>query len=368
MSEPGSIPPTSHEGSAPPEGEVGDERPWRNLERSAVLVVDDDYGVRDTVSRYLQREGYDVLAAGTLSEARAHLAEHDILVVLTDITLRGGENGLDLLREVRHAHPDIDVMMMTAHNDLQYAVEALKQGAYDYLTKPFPFELLRAAVARAVERRRLVVKSAMLSQIEERRAADEENFEEFLVSLATIIDAKSRFTARHSSRVSDLARLLAEAMAFAPEEIEKIALGGRLHDIGKIGIPDAILDNDGPLSRAEFEVMKRHPVVGDDLIAPIRTMQDLRPMIRWHHESLDGHGYPDGLLGSQIPVEAFVVKVADYWEAITSLRPYRDPMPLELAARTLRAEAGTKIPAEIVDTFLRAIENVPIALPAAASA
>ena len=114
-------------------------------------------------------------------------------------------------------------------------------------------------------------------------------------------------------------------MDFEPEVVERIALGGRLHDIGKVGIPDAILDKPGPLTPEEFEIMKLHPAIGDDLVAPIRTMQELRPMIRWHHESLDGHGYPDGLPGDVIPVEAFVVKVADYWEAITSRRPVPRP-------------------------------------------
>ena len=338
---------------------------WRDLKRSAVLVLDDDYGVRDTVSRYLTREGYEVLAAEGLTQVREHLAGHPVMVVLADITLKNGENGLDFLREVKAQHDDIDVMMMTAHSDLDYAVEALKQGAYDYLCKPFPFELLRAAVSRAVERRRFAQKAAMLQRLEERQEADAENTQQFLISLASITDAKSRFTARHSVRVSDLARLLAEALDMDSRTVDLIALGGRLHDIGKVGVPDAILEKAGPLTRDEFAVMQRHPLIGDDLLAPIRTMQSLRPMVRWHHESLDGQGYPDRLDGAMVPIEAFVVKTADYWEAITSRRPYRDPMPLDVAAKTLRAEADKRIPGEMVDVFLRSIENNPIALPPA---
>ncbi len=340
---------------------------WTKLQRSAVLVVDDDYGVRNTVSRFLQREGYEVLAAENLTEARDHLHNHDILVVLADITLKGGENGLEFLHEVRAARPNLDVMMMTAHSDLDYAVEALKQGAYDYLTKPFPFELLKAAVNRAVERRRYVEREAMLDLLEERRATDEENVEQFMVSLASITDAKSHFTARHSARVADLSRLLAEAMGLDDDTIARVTLGGRLHDIGKIGVSEMIIEKAGPLTRDEFEIMKRHPSIGDDLLAPIRTMQELRPMVRWHHESLDGTGYPDGLKGDLIPVEAMIVKVADIWEAITSRRPYREPMSLEVAAKTLAAEAGRRVPADMVDAFLQAIEGAPIALPIVAA-
>jgi putative two-component system response regulator len=337
---------------------------WRSLERSAVLVVDDDDGVRKAVTRFLELEGYTVLSAADLTEARALLATREVLVVLTDITMQNGENGLDLLAEVREKRPDLDVLLMTGNSDLTSAIEALKRGAYDYLRKPFAFEALRAALRRAVERRHLQQKAIMLQQLEERRAADRENLEQFLVAMATMIDAKSSYTARHSARVSDLSRLLAEAMGFDSERVNQIALGGRLHDIGKIGTPDAVLNKPGPLTFDEYAIMKLHPVQGDELIAPIRSLAQLRPIIRWHHESLDGHGYPDGKPGREVPVEAFVVKVADYWEAITSLRPYRAPMPLDQAVKTLRQEAGVRIPADIIETFLSAIVDAPCALPA----
>jgi putative two-component system response regulator len=339
---------------------------WRSLERSAVLIVDDDPGVRGAVARFVEREGYAVLTAGTLDEARAALAEREILVVLCDITMPGGESGLDLLAEIKGQQPELDVLMMTGNSDATPAIEALKRGAYDYIRKPFQFDDLRAALKRAVERRHFILKASMLETLEVRRAADRENLEQVLVSMATIIDAKSRFTAKHSVRVSDLARLLAEAMGFPHERVDLIALGGRLHDIGKIGTPDAILDKPSALTVEEYAVMKRHPALGDELIAPIRSMEGVRPMIRWHHESLDGNGYPDGLAAAQIPVEAWIVKVADYWEAITSQRPYRGPMALDQAARTLRAESDVRIPAGIVDTFLEAIAGAPIALPTSA--
>ncbi len=341
---------------------------WHKLEPAAVLVVDDDEGVRAAVRRFIAQEGFEVVVAGSIAEAREHLESREVLVVLSDISLAGGESGLDLLAEIKGQRPELDVLMMTGNADLDSAVEALRRGAYDYLRKPFPFEALRAALRRAIERRRLVQRAALLQQLEERRLADDENLAQFLVSMATMIDTKSRYTARHSSRVSELSRLLAEGLGLDAARVDLIALGGRLHDIGKIGTPDAILDKNGPLTVAEYDVMKRHPVQGDELIAPIRSMQALRPMIRWHHENLDGRGYPDGLAGDRVPLEAWVVKVADYWEAITSLRPYRAPMPLERAVGALRAESGVRIPADVVETFLRVIVDAPVALPALGAA
>lgn len=336
---------------------------WRDLERSAILIVDDDPGVRDTISRCLERDDYHVLRAASLDEARRQLRDHDVLIVLADVNLGPGENGLDLLAD----SGDVDVIIMTANSDVGSAVEAIKGGAYDYLCKPFRFEVLRKAVARCVEHNRLSQKAILLDQLEAHRMADEENVQQFLVSMATVIDAKSRYTARHSTRVSGLSRLLAEAMGLSEERCELIALGGRLHDIGKIGTPDAILDKPGALTPEEYEIIKEHPATGDDLIAPIRNLAALRPIIRWHHEALDGTGYPDGLPGDKVPLEAWIVKTADYWEAITARRPYREPMPLEKAVRILREEAGVKIPADVVEAFLTAIQGAPIALPPVAA-
>lgn len=337
---------------------------WQDLERSAVLVVDDDAGIRSVVTRCLELDGHRVLQAPDLAKARELLASEHVLVVLCDINLGPGQSGLDLLAELAERRADLDVLIMTANSDVPSAVEALQRGAYDYLCKPFPLEVLRAAVNRALERRRLRAKAVLLDQIETRQQADEENLEQFLVSLANTIDAKSRFTATHSTRVGGLSRLLGEALGYDDARCSLVALGGRLHDIGKIGTPDAILDKPGALTNAEFATMREHPAMGDLLVAPIRNLAPLRPMIRWHHESLDGRGYPDGLAGDRIPEEAFVVKVADVWEAITAERPYRQPMPLEKAVACLRSEAGVKVPAYIVEAFLAAIPHSPLALPA----
>ncbi|RKY20361.1 MAG: two-component system response regulator [Planctomycetota bacterium] len=337
---------------------------WTDLARSGILVLDDDVDVRTVVSRCLCNSGYTVHQAGGLDEAREQLAQQDIIIVLADLTLRHGESGLELLAELQDQRADIDVIVMTANSDVSSAVSALKAGAYDYLCKPFAVEVLLAAVERAVDRNRLAERTQLLDHLDTRRQADEDNLEQFLVSLASAIDAKSRYTAQHSKRVSALARILGEAMGLSATRCDLLALGGRLHDIGKIGTPDAILDKPGSLTPAEFDIIREHPAVGDQLVQPIRAIAELRPMIRWHHERLDGNGYPDGLSGDEIPLEALLIKTADIWEAITSRRPYRDPMSVDAAVRAMRAERDVSIPAEIVETFLKAIQGSPFALPA----
>jgi len=338
---------------------------WKPLQRSAILVLDDDPGMRETVGRCLQRDGYEVVPAADLDEARDGLRQRDIFLVLADVTLADGERGLELVSELATSRPQLKVVVMTAHSDVGTAVEALKAGAYDYLNKPFPFEVLRATVARVVDHLRATERAALYEALETRRQADDENLEQFLVAMASVVDAKSRFTALHGQRVSGLCRLFAERLGFDRARCDLLALGGRLHDIGKIGTPDAILDKPGRLTGAEYDIIKRHPATGDELVAPIRALARLRPMIRWHHECLDGRGYPDRLPGAEVPEDAWVVKVADIWEAITARRPYRDPMPLEQAVSCLRGESGTRIPVVFVETFLEAIQGAPIALSGA---
>lgn len=344
------------------------EEAWSDLGPSAILVLDDDADVRSVIRLCLEADGYAVVTAGTLAEARELLASRDILLVLSDVTLRDGESGLDLLAELAQrrplqAHlPRVDVIVMTAHSDVHSAIHALKHGAYDYLHKPFEREVLSAAIKRAVDSRRLAARMALHEQLESRRHADQEHLEQFLQSMANVIDAKSRFTAQHSRRVSALARLLGEALGFDGPRCDLLALGGRLHDLGKIGTPDAILDKPTSLSAEEFQVIREHPKLGDQLLSSIRSLERLRPMVRWHHERLDGRGYPDGLRGDAIPEDALVIKTADIWEAVTSHRPYRAPMSMDLAVRCLRSEIGPSLPREMVETFLAALQDSPLAL------
>jgi putative nucleotidyltransferase with HDIG domain len=212
---------------------------------------------------------------------------------------------------------------------------------------------------RVIEKQVLRRKSIELERLKERQNIETKNLAEFMIALAGIIDAKSSFTREHSDRVSMYSTVIAELLELDGGEIQRITLGSKLHDIGKIGTPEYILDKTGPLSGAEYEIIKQHPIKGAELIRPISSLKDLSDIINYHHESLDGSGYPEGLRGGEIPIAARIVKIADYWDAITSHRPYRDPMSFETASAVLRDERGKQLDPELVDIFLHHLQANP---------
>ena len=324
-----------------------------------VLLIDDEAGIRDSLSLFLERKGLDVIVAEDGERALDLLEQRKFSLVISDISMPGEVNGLDVLRYVRRHQEDAEVIMMTGHLDVDYAIEALKLGAFDYFKKPFLFEEVQNSLLKALERRRLLEKSRELERLRSRQQAMNEVQTEVMISLAAMIDAKSPYTRAHSERVSGYARYLAEALGAGASDLRKIIIGGKLHDIGKIGTPEHILNKDGKLTEEEWEIIKQHPAVGAELLKPLSIMEPYLPIVRWHHENLDGTGYPDGLTEDQIPREVLIVKIADIYDAITSRRPYRDPMTFKEAADVLTGEIGRGLPEDIVTAFLRMLEAAP---------
>lgn len=324
-----------------------------------LLLVDDEPGIRDSISIFLKRQGLDVHEAADGEQALNLLKHHHFPLVLSDISLPGRLNGLDILAYVKEHHPDCEVMMMTGHLDIDYAITALKQGALDYFKKPFLFEEIQMAVQRAIERRKLLAKASELQRLRHRQGTMGELHTQFMLSLAQVIDAKSPYTRTHSDRVSVYAGDLARELGLARAEIKRTIIGGKLHDIGKIGTPESILNKPGRLTPEERAIIEQHPLCGAELLQPICFMEPYLPIIRSHHENWDGTGYPDGLAGDDIPLTVQVVKIADYYDAITSTRPYREPMSLRQAIDTLEAEKGRGFHPDLVDHFLGLLERSP---------
>jgi putative two-component system response regulator len=303
-----------------------------------ILIVDDEDGIREALASFVRASGYPhVVEARNGHEALDCLRKQRFFLVLTDLTMPG-MGGLELLSHVRRDYPDVDVAVVTGHLELEFAIQSLKVGAFDFFKKPFRFEEVLATIHRVVEKQHLQRRSLELERLKERRNADESHLKEFMLALAHIIDMKSRYTRQHSDRVSRIAALMSERIGLSKDEIDRIALGARLHDIGKLAIPDCILDKPGPLTADEYAIMKEHPGRGADLCQPIACLAPVVSMIRWHHENLDGTGYPDGLKGEQIPLDARIVRIADYWDAITSNRSYRSPMEPSAAMAVLEQE------------------------------
>jgi putative two-component system response regulator len=275
-----------------------------------VLIVDDDPMVRDTMRDYVQHLGYEVRAAGDATEALAEITEESPDLILLDVRMPG-ITGIELCRRLK-ADPAthlIPVILLTAERELDSRVAGLAAGADDYFTKPIhPREL----------------DARLRSLIRLKRAVEElEEAESLITSLALTIEARDPYTAGHCVRLAAGASALGERLGLGEDELRALRLGGFLHDLGKIAVPDAILLKPGPLTPDERRTIQEHPAAGDRLVGPLRTLGLVRPIIRHHHERWDGQGYPDRLVRDETPLLARLMAIVDVYDAIRTERPYK---------------------------------------------
>jgi response regulator RpfG family c-di-GMP phosphodiesterase len=272
-------------------------------------------------------------------------------------------DGMGLLREVRERHPDTAVIMITAVADVDTAVSALSVGAMDYLTKPFHLDEVRARVRQALEKRRLILENRGYQQGLEARVAEqgrrlESLFVASIQSLADALEVKDRYTHGHSLRVSSYSVAIAKSIGLSADAIREIEIGGHVHDIGKIGVREAVLNKPGPLTADEYDHIMTHPVVGWRILSPLLDdVPKALNIVRWHHERYDGSGIPDRLAGDAIPIEARIAAVADTFDAMTSVRPYRPGVPLDATLAELRRCSGAQFDPVCVAAFFDALES-----------
>jgi putative two-component system response regulator len=272
-------------------------------------------------------------------------------------------DGLELLRQVRARWPDVAVVMITAVADVEVAVSCLAIGAMDYLTKPFHLEEVRARVAQAMENRRLVMENRGYQEsLQEKVGVQARRLEELFMtsiqSLAEVLELKDPYTRGHSVRVSDYAVVIAKELGIEGEMLRQIELGGHVHDIGKIGVREEVLNKPGKLTEAEYEHIMTHPVVGWRILAPLLAETPVAlNFVRSHHERFDGRGIPDRLVGTAIPIEARIAAAADSFDAMTSDRPYRpDGLSVDEAIKDLIRCSGTQFDPDVVAALVRASE------------
>jgi len=329
-------------------------------EVARVLVVDDEPRLRQLVVRIMAREGFECRDASDGAAALEVLAEWPAPLVLSDLRMPG-VGGVELLHAVRERHPGTAVVMITAVADVEVAVQCLALGAMDYLTKPFHLDEVRARVRQALERRRLIVDNRAYQRALEARVAEQAQRIEALSlasmqALADALEVKDPYTRGHSLRVGRYAAAIGRAMGAEATAVAHLELGGHLHDLGKIGVREAVLNKPGPLSDAEYAHIMEHPVIGWRLLKPL---MDDRPaalaVVRSHHERWDGRGGPDRLAGTDIPYEARVATVADSFDAMTSRRPYRQGLTVEAAVAELRRCTGTQYDPDVVAAFADAV-------------
>ena len=332
------------------------------------LFGDDEPRLRQVLVHLMRNDGFTCLEAGNGEDALEHLERQPVTLVMSDLRMPKMD-GLELLRRIRGRWPDTAVVMITAVADVEVAVSCLAIGAMDYLTKPFHLEEVRARVAQAIEKRRLVVENRGYQEsLQEKVAVQARRLEELFLasvqSLAEALEVKDPYTRGHSIRVCEYSVLIARELGLEGELLRHIELGGHVHDIGKIGVREDVLNKPGKLTDAEYEHIMTHPVVGWRILAPLLGDTPVAlNIVRSHHERYDGRGVPDRLAGEHIPFEARIATVADSFDAMTSDRPYRpDGMTIEAAIAELVRCSGTQFDPVIVTAMVAGVEGGRIAL------
>lgn len=331
--------------------------------KGRVLVVDDEAAVCNLLSEKLSSADYECRTCSNGEAALELLKTESFDAIISDMNMPG-ITGLELLEKVRKSYPHSAFLMVTGVDDIRVAIQAMKEGADDYLVKPFQFDVVLSSVRRSLEKKRLEIEVEQYRQnlegmVEQRtkqlQAAMkriELTYDETLEALGAALDLRDNETAGHSQRVSHYCLEMARAMGIEGERLKHIARGSYLHDIGKIGIPDSILLKPGKLTPEEKQIMESHARTGYDLVSRIAFLAPAAEIVLTHQERYDGTGYPQGLVGDEIPLGARIFAVADTLDAMTSDRPYRRALPFATARAEVERESGRQFDPTVVRTFL----------------
>ncbi len=329
-----------------------------------ILIVDDEEVICSILARRLTREGYACVTANDGREALRYFYKHPFSLIIADIKMPEID-GLELLKRVKATNPDMMVIMVTAFPDIDLAVEAMRLGAYDFLIKPADLDLVILSVKKALEKKRLeeeilAYRSHLERLVGERTAKLQQAYRilkkahlDSVKVLAEAIDAKDPYTRGHSDRVTRMSLKIAFQFGFAEDRLESLEYGALLHDIGKIGIKDEVLQKPSALNSEEYLYIQEHPLIGVKIVEGLDFFKDKILVIRHHHEHFDGSGYPDGLVGEAIPLEARIVAVPDAFDAMTSARPHRGMMPLQDVLTELEKCKGTQFDPRVLNIFLQ---------------
>jgi len=321
------------------------------IEPVRVLIVDDESSIRTLIREALESEGYRTFAAAHGREALEMMSACSFDIVLTDLMMPVMD-GRELVGILLHRHPDVPVVILTGYGDIRSAQELMDIGASDFVMKPFRLAELPIVIARNLRRK----------QRESRRALEyniliQRTYNITLDALLSLLEARDTETEGHSERVTAFTIVLASILGIDSACYPAIERGALLHDVGKVGIPDAILHKPGPLTPEEWQEMKKHPLIGYEMVSRIEFLRDSTPIILSHHEHYNGKGYPHGLKGDRIPLEARIFAVADALDTITSNRPYRHARSLAEAISEIKRCRGEQFDPKVVDAFLSIPES-----------
>lgn len=325
------------------------------MSRHKILVIDDEPANLRLLKRVLGSE-YDTFCANSGNEGLEFLKQEQFSLIITDQRMPG-MSGVEVLQQSLNLAPSAVRILLTGYTDIQALIDAINTGqVYKYIQKPWDAEDLRLTVRRALEAWDLKNRNEELVSELQAALKELENISVgTIVALANALDAKCDYTSGHSLRVSRYSVCIGRKLGFTPDELKDIELAGILHDIGKIGVPEAILWKPGRLDPEEQKIMSVHPVRSAQMIEEIEQFERVRLWVRHHHEHLDGSGYPDRLAGKDIPLGSRVILVADAYDAMTSDRPYRKSIGFEKATAELRKYAGRQFEHDMVEALLAVV-------------
>lgn len=331
--------------------------------KARVLIVDDEPSIWELLGEKLESRGFNWRGCSSAEEALECLRREKYDAVVSDLKMPG-MTGLELLKEASQRHPRVAFLMATGEDDVRVGVEAMKGGADDYLIKPFNLDGVVGSVQRAIEKKRMEAElekyRSQLEDLVEQRTQQlkaamrrvEQTYDDTLEALGAALDLRDTETAGHSRRVSLYCLEIAGAMGCNSEQLKTITRGAYLHDIGKIGIPDSILLKEGKLAPEETSVMQTHVRIGYELVSRIPFLAAAAEIVLAHQERYDGTGYPQGMMGEEIPLGARIFAVSDTLDAMTSDRPYRKALPFSAAREEIVRESGRQFDPDVVRAFL----------------
>ncbi len=336
--------------------------PLADSSQNLVLVVDDDPLICEFLADGLAAFGYLACTARSAKEALEIVQRESIGLVLTDIAMPQLD-GFELLRRIKASDDDIDVIMVTGATDAETSIRAIRQGASDYVTKPLNLDEVQIVVRRTLHERRLVLENRAhqerLEDLVEVRTKEitrlchelTDSYESTLHALMTALDFRDNETQGHSYRVVEYAVIVARQMGIGEPELTRIRRGAILHDVGKIGVPDAVLHKPSGLDDEEWKEMRRHPELGYRMLKDITFLKPCLDIVLFHQERYDGSGYPQGLKGEQIPVGARIFAVVDTFDAMTSDRPYRPALSIPEAFEEIRRCSNSQFDPKVTEAF-----------------
>lgn len=313
--------------------------------KATILIVDDDPNLTKTLSDILRLQGYTPIAAAEGKTALDKVNGTSLAVALIDLKLPD-INGLEVMREIKERSPGTKCIVLTGYGSRASAIEAVNLGAYGYMQKPYDVEQLVLTIRRAVEKRE--AEEELQHTLEKLRKA----LGGIIQAMALTVESRDPYTAGHQRRATNLARAIATKMGLSEEQIDGIRMAGAVHDLGKISVPAGILNKPGPLTENEFAIIQTHAQVAYEILKTIEFPWPVAQIVLQHHERIDGSGYPMGLKGDEIILEARILAVADVIEAMSSHRPYRPAHSIDEALEEIRQNRGIRYDPEVVDACL----------------